>query len=77
MTPTERFSVLITLMSIAVTAMLSMLAVAVRDHFALKDLVSDVAELVKHKEADHNEMKTRLSQLERDQLEFYRNRGRR
>ena len=76
MTPTERFSVLLTILSILTTAMLTIAGVAIRDHYNLRDLMNDVGQLVQRKENDHKTINERLTQLERDQLDFYRKRMR-
>ena len=74
MTPNERFEALITVLGILTTGVLSIVVVAVRDHFALRELMNDVRDLVTRKEKDHDDFRQKLTQLERDQLDFYRRR---
>ena len=68
MSPNERFSVIIVLLSALVTGVLGMTGIMIRDHYKLGQVADHLLEIVQDKNKDHDEFKERLTYLERREL---------
>jgi hypothetical protein len=74
-TPSERFTLLTTLISGVFVAALGVLATAIRDHYTLNGVRKSLEELVRRKDEEHKDLRERLTGIEKDILTFYRDKA--